>query len=239
MSLVLVTVGVMSALTAMRVAIHGREVTVPNFVKMSPPEAERLADRSGLAVGLEGQFYSTDVPEGRIVSQQPPAGTRVRRGWRVSLAQSLGAQRVPIPDVEGQSPRAAELNVRQRGLELDAVAQAHIPEAPQQQVIAQSPPANAVGISSPKISVLVADEPKAPTFVTPRLVGRSLADATALIQQGGFRLGTVTTTLNATATAPNADAGGTLPPNSIVLKQSPSPGQRIGTDAVFDLEIRQ
>src|ERR1700742_2710364 len=100
MSLVLVTVGVMSALTAMRVAIHGRETTVPTFVKLTSADAERLAIRQGLAVTMDGQFYSPDVPEGRIVSQQPPPGTRVRRGWRVRLAQSLGVQRVTVPDLQ-------------------------------------------------------------------------------------------------------------------------------------------
>src|ERR1700749_590882 len=90
MSLVLVTVGVMSALTAMRIAIHGRETAVPNFMKLSVPEAAKPADNNGLAYALEGQFYSAYIPEGRIVSPQPPPGTRVRRGWRVRFAQSLG-----------------------------------------------------------------------------------------------------------------------------------------------------
>src|SRR5689334_2842614 len=99
MTMVLIAVGLMSALTAMRVAIHGRETTVPSFLKLSPAEAERTAFTNGLSVVLEGLFYSNDIPEGRIVSQMPPPGTRVRRGWRVRLAQSLGQQRVIIPNV--------------------------------------------------------------------------------------------------------------------------------------------
>src|SRR4051794_26668705 len=114
MAMILLTVGVMSALTAMRIAIHGRETTIPNFAKLSPSEAERVAMVNGLQVAMEGQFYSADVPDGRILSQMPPPGTRVRRGWKVRLAQSLGPQRVVIPDLVGQSTRAAELNVRQR-----------------------------------------------------------------------------------------------------------------------------
>jgi len=41
LALVLMTVALISALTAMRLAIHGREVAIPKVVGMSPAEAER------------------------------------------------------------------------------------------------------------------------------------------------------------------------------------------------------
>ncbi len=51
------------------------------------------------------------------MTQVPPPGTKVRRGWSIRVAQSLGPQRVAIPDVTGGSERVAELNIRRRGLE--------------------------------------------------------------------------------------------------------------------------
>ena len=41
LALVLMTVALISALMAMQLAIHGREVTIPKLVGMSPFEAER------------------------------------------------------------------------------------------------------------------------------------------------------------------------------------------------------
>lgn len=236
MILVLVTVGVMSALTAMRVAIHGRETTVPSFVKLSVSQAERLAASKGLNTSMEGQFYSADVPEGSVVSQQPRAGTPVRRGWPVRLALSLGPQRVTIPDVEGQSPRAAELNVRQRGLEIDTIAEVHVPDASAEEVIAQSPPPAAIGVQSPKISVLVAQPPDPPTYVMPNFVGQSLAEVSATIERAGFKLGHVTG-----EAAPQAATGTKGPTSSItsatlVVRQSPAAGQRITADTPIVLE---
>jgi beta-lactam-binding protein with PASTA domain len=235
MSLVLVTVGVMSALTAMRVAIHGRETTVPNFARLTAADAERLAGTQGLAVTVDGQFYSADVPPGHIVSQQPPPGTRVRRGWRVRLAQSLGVQRVTVPDLEGQSPRAAELNVRQRGLEIDTVAEAHIPDAPNDQVIAQSPPPNSAGVQSPKVSVLVATEADTPTYVMPNFVGHSLAEAAANVEQAGFKLAPVQTA-PATPGVTAAPAGGIAAP-TVVIRQDPAAGQKISAGATITLVV--
>ena len=248
MTLVLVTVGVMSALTAMRVAIHGRETTVPNFARMRVQDAERLASSNGLSVAVEGSFYSADIPEGRVVSQQPPAGMRVRRGWPVRLALSLGVQRVSVPDVEGQSPRAAELNIRQRGLELDTMAEAHIPDAPPEQVIAQSPLSGAVGVASPKISLLQSLPPDPPAFVMPNFVGHSLAEASEEIEQAGFKLAHVNTVADANAattpstTPPTAPANGKAPVDSIakttnVVRQAPAAGQRITADTPIVLEV--
>ena len=76
------------------------------------------------------RFFSSDVPPGRIMSQAPAPGEQVRRGWRVRVAESMGPQRVVIPDLVGGSERAAEINIRRRGLELGSVATATIPGAP-------------------------------------------------------------------------------------------------------------
>src|ERR1035441_4330908 len=64
LTLVLMTVALISALTAMRLAIHGREVTIPKLVGMSPSEAERVGAASGLLVVIEREFYSADIPDG-------------------------------------------------------------------------------------------------------------------------------------------------------------------------------
>jgi beta-lactam-binding protein with PASTA domain len=114
LSLALLVVALVSALTAMRFAIHGREVAVPNLASMSPNEARKILEDNGLRLEIERQYYSADVPEGKVLSQMPASGTRVRRGWTVHVAQSLGPQRVSVPRVIGDSERAAEINIRRR-----------------------------------------------------------------------------------------------------------------------------
>src|ERR1700688_3038553 len=143
LALVLVIVAMVSALTAMRFAIHGQEVAVPALVGLAPAEAEREVAALGLQVSIERQYYSPQIPEGKIMSQLPLPGTKVRRGWQVRVAQSLGLTRGTIPDVTGQSEHAAELNIRRRGLDVASMAEVAAPGIPADQVLAQSPPANA------------------------------------------------------------------------------------------------
>lgn len=230
LGLVLLMVALISGLTAMRVAIHGREVVVPKLVGLTPAQAERLALQNGLLVEVENRFYSMDMPTGYVMSQIPSAGEKVRRGWRVRLAESLGPQHVAIPDVVGQSSRAAEINLRRRGLEPGTVAYAHLPNQPQDQVIAQSPPPEAVGVATPKVNLLLAAPSEAPAFVMPNFVGRPLSEAIRSIQAAGLKLGNVRTT----ALDPSAPA--TTGP-SLISKQSPTAGQKVTAGSAVELEV--
>jgi eukaryotic-like serine/threonine-protein kinase len=247
LALVLVTVALVSALTAMRLAIHGREVIIPKLVGMSPSEAERADAASGLQVVIERQFYSPDVPEGKIMTQVPPPGTKVRRGWSIRVAQSLGPQRVAIPDVTGGSERIAELNIRRRGLSLGSVAHVNLPDVPLDRVISQSPPANASGVSAPKISLLVSDGPEPASYVMPNLTGQPLGSATLALQDAGIKVGRVSVLPPPSSTpltgepqsAPVAPPPASEPsPASMIVTQTPAPGQKIEAGSAVNFEVR-
>src|ERR1700731_1662291 len=123
LAMALVVIALVSALTAMRFAIHGQEVQVPSVIGLSPVDAERAVAGLGLQIEVERQYYSPRIPEGRIMTQVPLPGMKVRRGWQLRVAQSLGPQRVAIPDVTKQSERAAEWNIRRRGVDLTSVSE--------------------------------------------------------------------------------------------------------------------
>jgi|SRR5580692_2713893 beta-lactam-binding protein with PASTA domain len=244
LALVLMTVALISALTAMQLAIHGREVAIPKLVGMSPSEAERAGAASGLQVVIERQFYSPDIPEGKIMTQVPPPGTKVRRGWSIRVAQSLGPLRVAIPDVTGGSERVAELNIRRRGLSLGSVARVNLPDVPLDQVISQSPPANASGVSAPKISLLVSDGPEPLVYVMPNLAGQPLGSATLALQDAGIKVGRVSVIPpppppgepQAAPVVPSAVSEASAA--SMIVSQTPAPGQKIAAGGAVNFEVR-
>jgi eukaryotic-like serine/threonine-protein kinase len=186
MALVLLIVALLSALTAMRLAIHGREITVPDFQGQTPVEARRIADDNGLDVQIEREYYSPTVPRGRVLSQMPAAGTVVRRGWELRLALSLGPQRVAIPQVVGESERAAVISMDERGLDPGSIAGVQISGVPVGQVVAQNPLPNATDVAAPKISLLIAEDASSQAFVTPSFIGQPLGSATISLANAGF-----------------------------------------------------
>ncbi len=244
LGLVLMTVALISALAAMQLAIHGREVAIPKLVGMSPLEAERAGAALGLQVAVERQFYSADIPEGKIMTQMPPPGTKVRRGWAVRLAQSLGPQRVAIPDVTGGSERVAELNIRRRGITLGSIARVNLRDAPLDQVLSQSPPANASGVSAPKISLLVSDGPEPSTYVMPNLTGQPLGSAMLALQDAGIKVGKVSvlpppSPQGEPQPAPVAPSAASEPSAaSMIVTQTPAPGQKIAAGSTVNFEVR-
>jgi len=240
LALVLATVSLISALTAMQMAIHGREVSIPKLVGMGPSEAERVAAASGLQVVIERQFYSADVPEGKIMTQMPPPGTKVRRGWSIRVAQSLGPQRVAIPDVTGGSERAAELNIRRRGLAVGSVAQVSLPDAPPDQVVSQSPPANASGVSAPKINLLVSAGTESAAYVMPNLTGQPLGSAMLALQDAGMRVVKVSVLPASAPREPQAVPTASAEPSaaSMIVTQNPAPGQKIVAGSTVNFEVR-
>ena len=235
LALVLLVVALVSALTAMRLAIHGHEVAVPDLVGKSPVAARMIAEQSGLELNVERQYYSPTVPEGKILSQLPPAGSQVRRGWQVRVAESLGPQRVAIPNVIGQSERAANINIRRRGLDVGAIAQMQSPDAPDSQVLAQAPPPNASGVSAPKISLLVAAPSQPQALVMPSFVGQPLGTVTQIVQDAGLHIGTVTLAAlpeNSTPTTPAPS------PASMIVTQNPAAGEKLMEGAAVNFEVR-
>jgi beta-lactam-binding protein with PASTA domain len=244
LALVLVIVAMVSALAAMRFAIHGQEVAVPSLVGLGPTEADRVVSGLGLQVSVERQYYSPQIAEGKIMSQLPLPGTKVRRGWQVRVAQSLGPMRVVIPDVTGQSEHAAELNIRRRGLDVASTAAVETDGIPADQVLAQSPTANAVQVVAPKISLLVTASPEAQAYVMPSFVGQPLGSVSRALQDAGFRLGTVN--VAPPAAGDQANAGASSPtatpaqpsPASIIVSQAPAAGQKIEAGTAVNFEVR-
>lgn len=248
MALVLVVVALVSALTAMRFAIHVQEVQVPSLIGRSPAEAARSVAALGLQLQAERQYYSPQIPEGRIVSQLPLPGTKVRRGWLIRVAESLGPQRVVIPDVTKESERAAEWNIKRRGLDLTSTAEIQLPGLPADQVVAQSPPANANQVAAPQTSLLISAAPDSSAYVMPSFIGQALGIASRTLQDAGFKLGNVAVAPpppqlpNPSTSAPVPPISNAAPPQpspaSIIAVQNPPAGQKVLAGAVISFEVR-
>jgi beta-lactam-binding protein with PASTA domain len=245
-------VALFSAFITMRLAIHGREVKVPNLAGLTLADASKQTRSLGLILTLENRFYSPNTPPGHILAQSPAPGVPVRRQWAVRVTESLGAQQVAIPDVLGQSERTASIKIRRLGLELGAVAHVAAPGEPGV-VIAQTPAPNSAGVDRPRVSLLLSEPAQAESpdaFVMPSLAGLTLAGAAARAYAAGLRIvsaedlntpapDTATTQASAatpstpgspsTRPAPTASPALSAAPVSIgtVIAQTPPAGHRV------------
>ena len=179
-------VALASAIVTMRFAIHGAEVTVPNFKNLTAQEALNKAAELGVEMSIDNRFYSAEVPAGRILAQSPPPGTVVRREWHVRAIESLGPQTVAIPNLVGQPERDATMRARRLGLSLGTVARMPFPAAPDT-VVAQDPATAAQTLT--RAGLKLAPEIDAPASTIPE--GQALPQpgtVTAQTPEAGYRI---------------------------------------------------
>jgi len=238
--MLLVAVALLAAVTTMHFAIHGAEVQVPALKGMTVAEARSQTSGLGLDLDVDNRYYSADVAAGHILSQSPTPGTVVRREWRVRVAESLGPQKVEVPDMLGADERVAALKLRRVGLDVGATARLPYAKATEGTVLAQDPPAHAQGIAQPNVNLLVAapgDE--APDgYVMPDLSGMTLSSAQSALGRVGIK--TAPPKFVDVAVGPVGGAG-TMPklPTApgTVIAQLPPAGSRVDQTTQVKLTV--
>ncbi|SEG33794.1 PASTA domain, binds beta-lactams [Bryocella elongata] len=189
--LCMLVVMLVSAALTLRVALHGHEVTVPDLAGETIPEASTSALRSGVDLYIQNKYYSTTVPAGRVLSQAPASGSRVRHGWQVRVTVSLGPQEVTIPNVVGLPVREASMAVRRDQLDLGTLAHLDAPGDPEM-VLAQTPPPNA-GVDQPRVSLLLSSNAAnaSSAFVMPSFAGMGFPAANRAAIALGLRVAAI------------------------------------------------
>src|SRR3984885_12694752 len=120
--MLLVAVALLAAITTMHFVIHGAEVQVPTLKGMTVADARSQAAGLGLNLDVDNRYFSSDVAAGHILTQSPAPGTVVRREWHVRVAESLGPQKVDVPDTVGFDQRVAAFQLRRAGLDVGITA---------------------------------------------------------------------------------------------------------------------
>jgi len=238
--MLLVAVALMAAIVTMHFAIHGAEVQVPALKGMTVADARSETAGLGLNFDVDNRYYSGEVAPGHILTQSPAPGTVVRRAWTVRVSESLGPQKVDVPNTVGEVERVAELELQRAGLEAGDVAQLPDSGAAEGTVLAQDPPPHAQDIERPAVSLLVAapgdEEPDG--WVMPDFTGWTLAGAEAALDKVGVK--SARPDIVNVAVAPvgsgNAPLRAPVRPDSVVA-QDPAAGTRVDQSTLVKLAV--
>jgi beta-lactam-binding protein with PASTA domain len=236
--MLLVAVAMISAITTMHFAIHGAEVKIPALKGMTVSEARSQAAGMGLNLDVDNRYYSSDIAAGHILSQSPSPGTVVRREWHVRVSESLGPQKVDVPDTVGTDARVAALRLRRAGLQVGVTAKLPWSGTEDNTVLAQDPPAHSHGIAQPSVNILVAapDNAAPDGYVMPDLAGLPVTTAIEQLNSVGLK---VDPPSYVDVNIPPVGSGGAAPalptaPGSVIAQQ-PLAGARVDQKTVIKL----
>ena len=149
----------------------------------------------------------SNVPEGRVVSQDPLGGTEAEQGSTVTIDVSAGPDPIAIPDVAGKSLDFARAKLTKAGFEVE-VERSESSSVRSGRVIETEPSANSTLPPGGTVTVVVSAGTK--TVAVPSVVGLNRIDAAAEVEDAG---------LVANLESENADE-----PEGQVIRQLPAAG---------------
>lgn len=160
-----------------------RQVMVPEVDGAPVDDAVATLTAADLGTAVTERHHER-VPQGRVISTDPPPGEEVDEGTEVAVTVSLGPTPIAVPELVGSGLAEARTLVRDAGLELVISERRHDAAAPVDQVLAQDPAPRDTRYAGDVVEVVVSDGP-APVAL-PNVRGERVADAVAALEALGL-----------------------------------------------------
>jgi serine/threonine-protein kinase len=163
---------------------QGRPVEVPDVVGMDIERATRILENKELSVETEEE--RSRKPEGEVLEQDPQAGEMAREGDTVTLTVSEGLPDVEVPDLVGMTLEEAREELEDARLKLGEVTRQPDNEAPENEVLEQTPDPGEEIEARSRVDVVVSSGPS--TVPVPGVIGMTESEAIDEIQDAGLRV---------------------------------------------------
>lgn len=208
---------------AMRVAVRARQVTVPDLIGKSVPEATSATSALDLQLRIdEGRRPDPKVPAGHVLGQDPMPGSPARRQRSIRVWLSGGAHIARAPNLLGETQRSAEIRLAQDGLYIGSVSEIRSAQYPPDVVVAQDPPPST---ETSEVRLLVNRGEDRATYVMPDLIGLNGDRAADVMRSRGFRVSIT-----------SREAAASIPPG-IIVRQAPAGGYQVHPGDPIALEV--
>ncbi len=201
----------------------GDEVKVPNFVGLKIDEANELAAQNELEIEIKEEVVDETTPEGCIIEQSPKARRKAEKGSIVQVVISVGVEKIRVGDYQLTNFENAKKALEAQGLVVE-IEREFNDEVPENYVIRHMPSAGEEAQAGSQVTLVVSKGPEETTVTVPNFVGKTLEQATALIQKEGLALGNVSYEKSV------IDEG-------IVIKQNIGGGETVGNNTPINLVI--
>ncbi|MDO5398681.1 MAG: PASTA domain-containing protein, partial [bacterium] len=210
-------------------------VSVPQVKELTVEEATEKIESAGLEVDSSVEYsLSDDIEKGKVITQSPDAGKRIKRGTEVSLVVSIGKSNgdIEVPDVTKLTFDDAISKLSEKNLNY-TVVEGYSDEVQAGRVIRQTPLKGTkvkendvvtLHISSGRLSQAPTAAPEGARVEVPSLNGETKESAAAILQEAGLIIGS--TTMQYSETMEN-----------FIIDQSPEKGKMVEKGSVVNIVI--
>ncbi len=216
----------LTAILAARFVQKGDFVSVPDLAGKTVAEAGAELSGKKLALQESGTEFSDRFERGRIVQQEPPAGSRIRVNRNIKVVVSGGSEMIEVPQLAGRGLEAAVKTMAETGLQKGQVSQIHTPRHAAGRIIAQEPAAGSPSVRrNSAVDLLVSQGEIEPKYVMPDLIERQAASTIARLNRLGFRVADIRYSYY-----PGHDPG-------VIINQFPRAGYSVSKRSLISLEV--
>jgi serine/threonine-protein kinase len=163
----------------MNSVIHSKkEIVLPDITGKSLIEAVEEMSALGMGLRKEGEEFNNNVPAGMVLRQAPPAGMNVREGKVIKVTISQGGEMIYVPDLKGQTVRAADISLKSSVLMIGEISRKYSVVKEKGIVLSQDPPAGSSVDKDAVINLVISDGiPPEGILLMPNFAGKKGTDA--------------------------------------------------------------
>jgi len=195
---------------------------LPNVVGKTFEDASAMLQKAGFpAQQGETRFHRT-IPANVVLQEDPPAGSRQKRGTTVVLALSGGQRAAEVPVVTNMSQQQARIAIENTGLTMWTATE-QLSDLPRGLVVASNPPAGTKIELPGSVDIVLSKGPA--TIQVPDLYGRSIGEARSMIEQLGLRIAGISRDTSS------------LQPENTVIRQLPEAGRNVSAGGPVSLTV--
>ncbi|MBI9076838.1 MAG: PASTA domain-containing protein [Desulfatibacillum sp.] len=189
-------------------------VVVPSLVGKDVVYVLETLSAMGLNTKVAGRRYHPVIPENSVVTQEPEAGSEIKKDRDVRIVLSAGPETLSMPNLVGTDLRKARIWLEDNDLSLAWVSRVY-DDAITDTILAQNPlPPDPVERGG-EVRLLVSMGKRPKAMMMPDFSGLSPEDAILLAERWGFKVEKI-------HAAQTVDR-----PPDVVVDQSPAMGYRV------------
>ncbi|WP_331445972.1 Stk1 family PASTA domain-containing Ser/Thr kinase [Streptomyces xanthochromogenes] len=163
----------------------GQFTRVPALIGQTEDAAKKKLSDAGLDVKKVDRQFSDTVERGQVVSTDPATGARIRGNGAVTLVVSRGPETAQVPKLDGMPLDRAKDELRKAGFAPGDTSSEFNDDVAQGSVIHTDPAAGIKRHTDTAVSLVIS---KGAPVDVPGVVGDSVADATAALQDAGLKV---------------------------------------------------
>ena len=202
------------------------ELEVPTVVNLSQEQAVEQLEKRGFKANISRTAESDEYEKGKVMSQDPEASTKAKKGSIVNLIISSGRE-VEVPELKNMNLSQAEETLKDLGLKLGKTSTDYSNTVEKDLVIRQEPSSGQFIQTGSEVDVVISVGKENTTEIVkvPLLLGMSEADAIAAAKKASLKVRSVDYQYSN-----NTQKG-------LVMSQSISAETEVAEDSAIDLII--